>query len=37
MKKYLTGKGKYTIITVNQPLKKLVWKLKDNSKFNYNK
>ena len=36
-KKDLTGKGKYMVKAVDQPLKKLAWKLKDkSSKINYN-
>lgn len=36
-KNNLTCKGKYTIITVNQPLKKRIWRFKDKSStINYN-
>ena len=37
-RKYLTGKGKYIAKPLYQPLKKLVWSLKDQSvKINYSK
>ena len=36
-KKDLTGKGKYMVKAEDQPLEKLVWRLKDkSSKLNYN-
>lgn len=36
-RKNLTGKGKYLVKAMDQPLKKLVWRLKNkSSKINYN-